>query len=383
MSASRREWAGGSILAIDEAADLADPISTDNGEARLIAPLRGNPDFLAKLYKTPRGDAEATRLDRLISIPEDDGPATMLRGDSSWPVARIRSEHHACTGVVIPRAPERFRAQVQSGTTLVERYLDVDLLAKPADALVKRGLTAPTPPDRLTAAGHIVRIGAAMESLGLVYSDWSYSNAFWAPQDWSIYLIDVDGCAFTTTTNLCQPNWEDPLTPRVAPADTYVDRYRVALLTARCLTARRDRLQAARALVSETHCWNRATAEVLLDILLARERRHRPSLGTLRIVLEGGPYVFVPGRRTPLPPEPQITVVAGASLASNGVGGPNVRLPGSSKATPPSVGSTGVTRPGVPKQRSKPTRLDIPFAAAFTSLGMVTLLIIILAIANR
>jgi hypothetical protein len=384
MTLTRPEWTCPAVLTIDDlggVGGLGDPLSRDNGEARLIAPLIDHPAFLAKLYKTPRGEDDATRLDRLVLLAEGSTSfAATLRSDTSWPVARIRSADHALTGCVIPRAPDRFRAGVRAGTTLVERYLDVDLLAKPAEVLRRRGLPVPTAQDRLTAARHLARVGAAMERLDLVYSDWSYSNAFWNSQDWSVFLIDVDGCAFHAAANICQPNWEDPLTPRTDLADTYVDRYRVALLVARCLTARRDRLQAARALTdgSVPASWSRATAEALLDVLLARQREYRPSLSTLQAVMDGGPYVFIPGRRAPLPSEPQITLVPQRPAVAVDAAGPNVKPPQRSAA--PST-SPAPSAPGVPRPRSG--AVDSSAVGTVIVLALLALLIIALVIANR
>lgn len=385
MTVVRPEWTAPTVLTIDRLGELGDPISADNGEARLIAPLRGHPDFLAKLYKTPRGDADATRLDRLILLAEDStATAETLRRDTSWPVARIRSLDYACTGAVIPRAPERFRAGARAGSTLAERYLDVDLLVQPAEALVRRGLPVPTPQDRLTAVRNIVRIGATMEALDLVYSDWSYSNAFWTGKDWSVFLIDVDGCAFQTAPNICQPNWEDPLTPRTDLADTYVDRYRVAMLAARCLTARRDHLQAVHALENGIGpVWNRATAEALLGILLARVREHRPSLSTLQTVLDGGPYAFIPGRRAPLPPKLQVTLVQPRASVCAPPGGPNVKPAERSTASlTPTTGPTATVKSGVSQRQPRKSTFNSQTIAALVIISLLTLLIVVLAIAN-
>lgn len=303
------EWDLAGVVSQDELGSLEAPISAGDGQSLSVAPLTRNPSFLFKRYKTPGDRRESVRLDELIAHPGSDPlTAKILRERTSWPVARVRDESGGALGCVIPRAPEHFLTDVipigaksghnAAGASLERRYLEVDLLAAAPERLTRLGVQAPSLDQRMAAVRSVVEIAAALEKLRLVYSDWSYSNAFWSPRANAVYVIDIDGCASGSTSNVYQPNWEDPLTPRSDPADTYVERYRVALLVARCLTGQRGIPQVVTRLQDSVSPVCGATLrEVLLDMILVNQRRHRPSVSILEGVLQDTPYLRFPGRQ--------------------------------------------------------------------------------------
>lgn len=379
-------WPLPPVLDIREVGDLTEPLSTGAGQSMSIAPLASHPAFLLKTYRTPGGTAQAARLDRLVQLAEKDtDDARVLRQRTSWPVARVRDAGQDCVACVIPRAPERFRVSArpagQVGTVAPARYLEIDLLAQPAESLARRGLPVPAGPQRLTVARRVVDVAASLERLRLVYSDWSYSNAFWTGHDWSVFLIDVDGCAEGSGVNICQPNWEDPLTPRHRPADTYVERYRVGLLVSRILTGERDIWQAARSLQSpDGRACSGAVAEVLLDMLLVTDRLHRPSVTTLATVLADGPYVFFPGRRHPIPPAPRLAPPVAVPVPA---GPADSARPGTGRRAPTvGAGSSGrTTTGGTPTSGGTPAGSRNRVAVAVPLVLLLILVVTLIAVA--
>jgi hypothetical protein len=292
------------VVDVADLGDLDAPIAENNGQSMAVQPLRRHAGFLVKLYVSPLPDADCRRLDNLIALPfaVTERDRTLIHRHTAWPVARVDAGRTAGVGCIMPMAPDKFRAGVRlTAGRIDERYLDVDWLARPEEVLTRRGLAVPGPAERLRVCRQIIEVAALLERQNLVYSDWSYSNAFWSPADFSAYVIDVDGCGELVAPNVFQPNWDDPLTGAATPADAYTDRYRAALLVGRCLTGENH---PARMLHALTRHPERKLAGVLLDILCCPKRRSRPPLGALLAVLDGLPYLRVPFERVPLPPEP-------------------------------------------------------------------------------
>ncbi|MEW2622850.1 hypothetical protein [Streptomyces sp. NPDC048106] len=190
---------------------LGEQIATNNGQSSAVTRVTGHgtgPDLLFKRYKKPLADADARRLDRLVAFGRSEAAAgrparEVLLRHTSWPVARVEDDSSATVGCLIPMAPDGFR-------TPVGGFREIDTLAR-SDERFKRNGTPPTPEQRITACRCLVGIAAALEQRRFVYSDWNYANAFWNPADYSIYLIDMDGCAEGSGADICQPGWEDPL----------------------------------------------------------------------------------------------------------------------------------------------------------------------------
>ena len=139
-----------------------------------------------------------------------DGPETYQYESGSWRGGQDVSKYSRWTC-----SPSRRRQQAQAG-------------------LPPQSLT-----DRISVCASIAARAALFERHGLVYLDWSYANIFWCRGDHSAYVIDLDGCSFGPRPQIQTPSWDDPHVPLGTTAGNESDRYRVALLIARCLTGQR------------------------------------------------------------------------------------------------------------------------------------------------
>jgi hypothetical protein len=264
---------------------LGPPLSKDDGESLTITPLVDDPSLLLKRYRPGTcGSADDDRLDRLIAIPRRLGTEdrSQLRRASCWPVSRV-VENGRTIGVLMPRAPDKFNAALRSLTGIGERKpLAIDWLAKGSHQQAQRGLPATTFDQRIKVCCDIAAVAAIMEREDIVYGDWSYANALWSVSDFSGYLIDVDGCSFGPKQWIATPNWEDPLTPQGTLVDVHTDRYRLAVMIARCLTGKRD-VGAALAAVGELSldAGRPGIALTLTTAINSRYRLSRPSVETI------------------------------------------------------------------------------------------------------
>lgn len=304
MTANPSSWALPPVTPLTALGTLGEQIATNNGQSSAVTRVSGpgnGPDLLFKRYKKPLDDTDADRLDRLVAFGRSEAAAgrpsrELLLSRTSWPVARVTDHTSATVGCLIPMAPDAFG--LPGGG-----FREIDTLARPDERFARNG-TPPTTEQRITACRCLVGIAAALEERRLVYSDWNYANAFWNPADYSVYLIDMDGCAQHTGADIYQPGWEDPLAPPGTPADLSTDRYRVALLTARCLTGTRNLAEVLHTLADPPAGVPRGAADLLLDMLWAQDREARPRSSALLAALHDGPVVRSPVARSPLPPRP-------------------------------------------------------------------------------
>ncbi|MGY0234286.1 hypothetical protein [Longispora urticae] len=266
---------------------LAESITGANagGESLAIRPLVTHPELYAKLYNPQRlVRADIGTLDRLVAFPDTltVTDRTRLRRRTSWPVSRI-VERGVTVGVLIPRAPQELITQVKSRVSdkIEVRRVDMDLLAQPDAYLLGRGLPPQGLHGRLAIARRLASIGAILERGGIVYADWSYTNAFWGPKDQSAFLIDLDCCSFGPRGHVLTPGFEDPLTPKGVPVDNATDRYRLALLVSRCVTGCRTLPDVLGALLKPPSEAFAPAYDTLRGILLATDRRRRTSLTEL------------------------------------------------------------------------------------------------------
>jgi hypothetical protein len=284
----------GRLPAVVEIQDLGDlsgsPAIASGGQCVGIWRVPAEPGSLFKRY-TPEAawKADPACLDRLIAQPSllaDAADRDLVAQATAWPTSRV-VDGRRTVGVLMPEAPSRLRATWRSkrARSSPERHepLAVDYLAKPNKYLGTLQIPAQTAADRVAICAMLAKIAALLERCGIVYADWSYSNAFWQPTDHVAYLIDLDGCSYGPREHVVTPNFDDPLTPHPMPVDCYVDRYRAALLVARCLTGHRDVSDVLEALDS----MNGAAPETLLRILNASIRTGRPTLASLAAALNG------------------------------------------------------------------------------------------------
>ncbi|WP_371672172.1 hypothetical protein OG985_33820 [Streptomyces sp. NBC_00289] len=305
MTADPSAWALPPVTPLAALGTLGEQIATNNGQSSEVTRLSGHgtgPDLLFKRYKKPLDDTDALRLDRLVAFGRSDAaggrPAReVLLSRTSWPVARITDATSATVGCLIPMAPEGFRSPGGG-------FREIDTLARPDRRMARDGTPPPTPAQRTAACRCLVGIAAALEQRRLVYSDWNYANAFWNPSDYSVYLIDMDGCAQNTGADIYQPGWEDPRARPGMPADPSTDRYRVALLTARCLTGTRNLAEVLHTLDDPPPGVPPDVARLLLDMLWAADRETRPRTAALLAALNDGPVVRFAVTRAALPARP-------------------------------------------------------------------------------
>ncbi|MEU7058128.1 hypothetical protein [Streptomyces sp. NPDC046197] len=383
MTSPVGDWPLPSVVPLGTLGPLGTPLSKGDGQSKSVSPLTQHQGWLAKLYNGPLDTAATTRLDTLVALPgaASDTDCALLRSSTSWPVARI-TDQGATVGCVIPTAPPNFRVTIQaSATSSLDKHLEIDWLAMPDATLVGRGVRAPSPQERLKVCRSVVAVAACLERHRIVYSDWSYSNAFWDPLTHAAYVIDVDGCGQGTMPNIFQPNWEDPLTPRGTAADGGADRFRVALLTARCLTGVREAWDAVHVL--PTAC-DRAGApglsDVLLDMLLAADRRHRPTLDTLHSVMLGRPYFRLKVDRVSVASPAAAPPQADAAPAhQNAAAGPPVTVPPTSGV--PAAQPTGTAHsPSAPAGGQQPTTGGPGGSPAGTATVVALLLLVLFVV---
>lgn len=235
------------------------------------------PGHLAKLYRTPLDPRGREALEHLIRIPENASAAErrMLAESTSWPVA-VLVRAGIAVGCVIPEAPEKFRHDFGPGEG--SRVLEIDWLCVPELRLRRTGLPIPTDGDRLEVVRDLVAVAEFFERRDLVYSDWSYSNALWGTSDHSAYVVDIDQTATQRFDDPHHPNWSDPLSSdSEGAADKFTDRYRLALLVARCLTGRRGISDVLEGLLAFRGFGAATLADVLMRMLTADVRHARPS----------------------------------------------------------------------------------------------------------
>jgi len=190
----------------------------------------------------------------------------------------------------MPVAPSIYNIarQLPSGR-IRHKALEIDVLALTGQRQAQIKLPSQSLGDRLTVCSSIAAVGALFERYGLVYLDWSYANVLWSLFDHSAYVIDLDGCSFGPCLQIHSPNWEDPLRPRGLEAGNESDRYRVALLVARCLTGIRADLANTMDSLDRLSSYNEAmhhVVELLAQALYTENTKERPPVTTLKAALE-------------------------------------------------------------------------------------------------
>lgn len=357
------------VIPVTELGTLGDNLGNNNGESRRVCLVPGFPAWIYKEYRAKLSGADVQRLDRLIGLPESmvKPDRDLARSHASWPASRVVNGQGS-VGVLIPLAPDSYKADLETrpGRTK-SKMLEVDLLAQPEDQQVKLKLPAQSLGDRISVCASIARVGALLERHGLVYLDWSYANVFWCWRDHSAFIIDMDGCSFGRRPQIETPNWADPLVPRGRKAGNETDRYRLALLIARCLTSERgDPLKARTALNSlRMHSESVEKAvEVLIRALSARTAAERPSMADMSAALDVADGLPASSRsgaggvthwKAVNRPKPTGT---GAGRTATG----SKRVPGTTKPAPDVVtvsanpaGPTGSARPGAGATRPSAT----------------------------
>ncbi|MFD0851443.1 hypothetical protein ACFQ07_04395, partial [Actinomadura adrarensis] len=152
-------------------------------------------------------------LDRLIALPETMTPRgrRLVDHSVSWPVTRI-VDGSSTVGVALAKAPAEFYAPFRLLSEETERRpLEIDhLMPLRSGDYEQWEMAPPTWDERRRVARHLLQVADLFERYGVVYGDWSYSNAFWARRSGRIFVIDVDGCGFGTRGWVETHGWAMP-----------------------------------------------------------------------------------------------------------------------------------------------------------------------------
>lgn len=279
------------VVSLAELGNLGDNLGRNNGESRRVCLVSKFPGWIYKEYRAQLSSDDVQRLDRLIGLPPWMAqPDRDLAGShASWPASRVVDGQHS-VGVLLPLAPDSYKVdlEVRPGRT-VRKMLEVDLLAQSEEQQVKRKLPAQALGARISVCASIARVGALLERQGLVYLDWSYANVFWCWRDHSAYVIDMDGCSFGCRPQIETPNWADPLVPRGREAGNESDRYRLALLIGRCLTAERGAPLETRSALKDLRMHSESVEraiDVVIRALSATIAAERPPIAAISAALD-------------------------------------------------------------------------------------------------
>lgn len=387
-------WSDGPFARVERLTNLGlgTSISENNGQSRRVCVVDSHPGWLFKEYRSNASDSDVLRLDKLIERPETLKPADreLVDRNTSWPVSRVTRDSHT-VGVLMPAAPDTFTTNLRTvnGRTR-NTQLPVDLLAIDDDRMSKLGLPRPSLNDRVMVCSSIASVAALFERAGLAYLDWSYANAFWSTTVLAAYVIDVDGCSFRPRLQMETNDWADPLVPRQSMASNAVDRYRVALLVARCLTAERDRgaVLAAVENLARSAPSIRGVADHVVHTLTASTTAARPPLVELAAALtnavtgapeSGGPRTIRsgPGVKgwTPVKPRPGHPPTGSIPRQRPTVPPRPMPTPGPS----PRVSVPRAVTPPTPTPENRAVRIAEVLANLFLLAGLLFLIFVVLA----
>ncbi|MFI5916459.1 hypothetical protein [Dactylosporangium sp. NPDC051541] len=370
------------VTELDALGALEAPLSTNNGESLAISPLAAHPHLLLKRYRTGPAPADVERLDRLIALPADLVPddRRTLATATCWPTARVVSGG-ATVGCVIPRAPAKFFTHLR-GPQAPAVPLEIDWVSAGAHRRQRLGLPALDLPHRLRISANLLAVAALFERHDLVYADWSYANALWSARDGDVFVIDTDSCATGSRAAVKTANFDDPVPRPDALVDGDTDRYRVALLVARCLTGERDYTAVLGGLDRLP-----SGIRVLLDqTLTAARREDRAKIADLWPTVEAAAAVTPPTSwrpaTTPIPPpaRPRATPVRPRATPVRPTAAAPARVPAAAPPGSNVVGWTALPGRPAPAAAARPAR---PRRARWTAVavGAALLLIVFVLIA--
>jgi len=237
----------------------------EGGEGK-VHRVAGRPDVLYKAYRRPVPlDAVAPLLawrDRLRQA--DPAMAARVAASTSWPSAAVVADGGAdfrpvgsaatVSGLVIPRAPERFSLRHRDGVSHLATlsYLAAD----PQQRSTAYGVALP-PAASVARIGLVHALARVLEAFAsgattMAHGDLSTKNVLWSLSDGpEVYLLDCDGGRLFGPdgqaidaghrAQVATPNWEDPAGTDLGPLS---DRYSLALIFLRVVGAGHYPIQA-------------------------------------------------------------------------------------------------------------------------------------------
>ncbi|KAB2341277.1 SAV_2336 N-terminal domain-related protein [Actinomadura rudentiformis] len=201
---------------------------TTSGEGLLYKEYRGriaetDPDAVAKVVSFP------------ATLPESE--RELLLSQTAWPVARVL-DGDRITGVVMPRAPERFYRRIGPRGSESVRVRELNHLLYDRRTTEGESETPPGAGERVEIVRRITALFRLLHSHSLVVGDVSAYSILWSARPAGVYLLDCDGIRLAGTrqgrARLATPEWHDPL-GFAETADLDSDRYKLALLVVRVL----------------------------------------------------------------------------------------------------------------------------------------------------
>ena len=330
----------GRVVPQAELGALGKNLGENNGESRRVCRLEKHPNWIFKEYPKPVPLVGIKRLDQLIKLPQQMSAADkdLVDGHTSWPASRVIDPQQKTIGVLMPLAPPTYSAdrQLPSGRS-ESRVLEVDVLALTEDRQKASKLPPQSLADRISVCASIAAVAALFERHSLVYLDWSYANIFWSLSDHTAYVIDLDGCSFGPRPQIQTHNWADPQVPLGQQAGNASDRYRVALLIARCLTGLRGTVADTRTGLFALRMRQGGISEiagVLVRALKDGSAAERPSLNEISAALEAAKGTALrPG--PDVPPIPVSTTGGVRTWKSVGAGTRAIPSPKTQAGVPP------------------------------------------------
>lgn len=234
----------------------------EGGEGR-VHEVIGDPDVVYKAYRRPVPlEAVAPLLAWRQELAQaDPGMAARVSASTSWPTAAVVDEGgggRRVSGLVLPRAPERFSIRHRDGVGHLATlsYLTAD--PRQRSAAYGLALPAAASPPRIALVYALARLLEAFSAgpTTLAHGDLSTKNILWSLRDApEVYLLDcdssrlydADGRPFDASRRLtvATPNWDDPVAA-LSGADPgpLSDRYSLGLIFLRLVGAAHYPIQA-------------------------------------------------------------------------------------------------------------------------------------------
>ena len=223
----------------------------EGGEGRVHA-LKDRTDVVYKAFKVPVALEPMRALVRWLDQVTVGSPAlaARVRSAAAWPIAVVvDARSDLAAGVLVPRAPERFRLRHRDGGPRLATlsYLTAD----PGHRAAAYGLVLPPPmdPARLGIAYALARLLDALggASPAAAHGDLSAKNVLWSLERGpEVYVIDCDNTELFGADGAplaagrrrpMTPNWDDPAIPAGVSPDLSSDRYSLALIFLRIVGA--------------------------------------------------------------------------------------------------------------------------------------------------
>ncbi|MGI8754173.1 MAG: hypothetical protein ACR2MN_18025 [Acidimicrobiales bacterium] len=246
------------VTTLDRRRVAVGALLAEGGEGR-VHEVVGAPEVVYKAYRrpVPLGAVEPLLAWRRRLDQTDPAMAARVTASTAWPTAAVVGDGRV-SGLVLPRAPERFSVRHRDGVGHLATlsYLTAD----PRQRSAAYGLALPVAasPPRIALVYALARLLEAFSagSTTLAHGDLSTKNVLWslrvAPE---VYLLDCDSSRLFGPDNrpfdasrrlpVATPNWDDPAaTLSGTDPGPLSDRYSLGLIFLRLVGAAHYPIQA-------------------------------------------------------------------------------------------------------------------------------------------